>query len=110
MDKELIMYSRSYACSFVTLAKAVLDKEGIPFHEIFIDKDREALDRVVEWTGFRAVPTLVAANAGEVLPYESPDPLPRGHSPRGVNRGSMITEPDKSQLRQWLQNNGFVNG
>jgi glutaredoxin len=103
------MYSRSYSCSFVTLAKAVLDKEGVPFHEILIDQDREALDRVVEWTGFRAVPTLVAANLGEVLPYESPEPLPKGHSPRGVNRGSMITEPDRTQLRQWLKNNGFVS-
>jgi hypothetical protein len=88
----------------------VLESEGVPYREIHIDQDEGALRRVLDWTGFRSVPTLVAANSGEVLPFEPPKPLRKGKSPRGIDRGSIITEPDDRQLKKWLKKHGFTNG
>jgi glutaredoxin len=109
MTKQLVMYSRTTGCPFITVAKRVLDDHALSYHEIFIDKDMEARRRVLEWTGFLSVPTLVVAEAGEVLPYQTPPSLPVGSSPRGINRGSMITEGNIEQLEIWLAENGFIN-
>lgn len=109
MTKQLVMYSRTTGCPFITVAKRVLDDHALSYHEIFIDKDMEARKRVLEWTGFLSVPTLVVAEAGEVLPYQLPPALPAGSSPRGINRGSMITEGNIEQLEVWLTQNGFIN-
>ncbi len=68
----------------------------------------EARQRVLDWVGFYSVPTLVIANPGEVLPYEEPEALERGLSPRGIDRGSMLTEPGASQLKQWLTHHAFI--
>ena len=40
---------------------------------------------------------------------QAPAPLPKDASPRGVNRGPMLTEPSEEQLKQWLQQNGLLN-
>jgi glutaredoxin len=108
-DKRLVMYSRTYGCPFITLAKRVLADHAISYHEIMIDKDAEAKARVLDWTGFLSVPTLVAAAPGELLPITPPDPLERGESPRGVDRGSMITEPNHDELQNWLLHHGFIS-
>lgn len=108
--RDLIMYGRSYGCPFITIAKKVLEEEGVDYHEIHIDDDDEARQRVIEWTGFRSVPTLVLADPGELVPFEPPAPLARGKSPRGIDRGSMITEPDDLQLKRWLENHGLLKG
>lgn len=108
MTKQLIMYSRSSGCPMMTLAKRVLDDYHIPYREIFIDRDPIARQRVEEWTGFLSVPTLVIANEGEVIPYEPPAYLPKGDTPRGVNRGSMITEPNVKELTEWLMQHHFI--
>lgn len=102
MEKELIMYSRSSGCPMMTLAKRVLEDYNVPYREIFIDQDKIARQRVEDWTGFLSVPTLVIARAGDVLPYEEPAYLPKGDTPRGVNRGAMITEPNIRELTEWL--------
>lgn len=107
-DKELVMYNRTWGCPFATIATIVLKKYNIPYREIYIDRDEEARERVLRWTGFSSVPTLVVAEPNSDLPYNDPAPLAKGHSPQGVNRGSMITEPYESQLVQWLQENGFI--
>jgi glutaredoxin len=109
MERELIMYTRTMGCPFVTTAKRVLADYQIPYQEIFIDKDSDARERVQTWTGFQAVPTLVIAPAGEILPYEPPAFLARGDSPRGINRGSMITEPRADELKAWLVQHGLLN-
>ena len=70
MAYELVMYSRTRSCPFVRTAKRVLDRENIPYREIFIDQDPEAEQRVIAWTGFKSVPTIIVARPGEVLPYE----------------------------------------
>lgn len=103
------MYTRTAGCPFVTVAKRVLSDYALPYQEVFIDKDPEAKQRVLEWTGFLAVPTLVVSHNGEGLPLEEPDPLPKGASPRGIDRGAMITEPTQQQLVAWLEKHQFVS-
>ncbi|MCA9907687.1 MAG: glutaredoxin family protein [Anaerolineae bacterium] len=105
---ELVMYSRSTGCPFVTLAKRVLDEYGVAYREIYIDQDAEAKRRVTEWTGFLSVPTLVVAEPGDDLPVSEPSFLERGRSPRGLDRGSMITEPGAEELSRWLLKHGFI--
>lgn len=107
---ELVMYSRSSGCPYMSIAKKVLGEHDIPYSEIFIDKDPEAKQRVLEWTGFLSVPTIVVAEAGEILPYETPSPLESGASPRGIDRGAMITEARATELEAWLEKHGFING
>jgi glutaredoxin len=102
------MYHRTSSCPFVTLAKRVLKDYQVAYHEIFIDKDEIARLRVLEWTGFLAVPTLVVARKGDVLPIEPPSFLDKGRSPRGIDRGHMITEPSEDELSAWLLKHGFI--
>lgn len=110
MDKRLIMYSRSTGCPFVSIARRVLEQHRIPYQEIHIDQDETTRERVVAWTGFLSVPTLVVAEAGTALPYVEPTFLKPGRSPRGIDRGPMITEPGADQLTNWLQKHGFIQG
>lgn len=107
-DKELILYSRTIPCPDCDRAKRLLDEHGLPYKEIMIDLDPEAQARVKQWTGFHSVPTLVIARAGDVGPVTEPRPLEPGRSPRGVDRGPLITEPDAIGLRHWLAAHGFI--
>lgn len=109
MHKELVMYSRTWGCPFITVAKHVLGDYGVIYREIMIDIDSAARERVLRWTGFLSVPTLIVANPGEILPYSVPAPLDAGCSPRGIHRGSMITEPNADQLVGWLTEHGFID-
>lgn len=108
MKKQLVMYSRTTGCPYISVAKRTLDDFALGYHEIYIDKDMDARKRVLEWTGFLSVPTLIVAQAGEILPMEDPQSIPKGSSPRGINRGSMITEANADQLKQWLTQHGFI--
>ncbi len=107
-DRELVMYGRSAYCPYQSIAKRVLTEHQVPYRLIGIDQDPEARRRVIEWTGFESVPTLVVARPGEDLPYEEPAPLERGASPKGIDRGSMLTEPGEEALIQWLRKQGFI--
>ena len=106
---ELVMYSRETPCPFVSLARRVLAQQNVPYRELFIDHDKHAEQHVLEWTGFLSVPTLIVTHPGEVLPYASPMVLTPGSSPRGIDRGTMITEPDETQLVAWLQRIGLLS-
>ena len=105
---ELVMYTRTRSCPYVRAAKRVLERENVPYREIYIDRDDDARQRVQDWTGFLSVPTLVVARTGEDLPYAEPDPLPSGSSPKGVDRGTMITEPGEIKFEDWLRRHGFI--
>ena len=107
MSKELVMYTRTIGCPYVSVARRVLQQQNVPYREIFIDQDRDARDRVLRWTGFLSVPTLIVTHNGDDLPLEEPDPLPVGSSPRGIDRGAMITEPSAEQFMAWLQKHGL---
>jgi glutaredoxin len=106
--KQLVIYSRTMPCAYTNIAKRVLKNAGISYQEINIDADLEARQRVLGWTGFLSVPTLVLANPGEILPYEDPAPLPKGASPKGVDRGSMLTEANAEQLEAWLRKHQLI--
>lgn len=108
MSKELVMYARTSSCPFVSLAKRVLDAHHVPYREIYIDRDGAARQRVLDWTGFLSVPTLIIAQPGENVPCEPQAPLEAGYSPRGIDRGTMITEPNMEELTRWLQRHGFI--
>jgi glutaredoxin len=110
MEKELLMYTRTFGCPYVTIAKRVLHDLDIPYREIYIDKDPIARQRVRDWTGFLSVPTIVVVRVGEVLPISEPAPLPPNTSPQGIDRGAIITEPREQQLRDWLKKHGFLTG
>jgi len=92
----------------MTIARRVLKEYNVPYTEIFIDKDPNAQAKVLAWTGFQSVPTIVIAEKGEYLPYEDVDELPAGASPRGVDRGVMLTEARADELKVWLQKHGFI--
>lgn len=106
---QLVMYTRTAGCPFVTLAKRVLDDYAIPYREVFIDKSDRDRQRLLDWVGFLSVPTLIVAEPGQIEPCAPPAPLERGLSPRGINRGTMITEPNIAQLTAWLVQNGLLN-
>jgi len=109
-DKALIMYSRTIPCPDCFRARRLLEENAIPFQEVMIDLDPNARAYVEELTGFRAVPTLVVARPGESTPIVEPRPLEPGRSPRGIDRGPVITEPDMVALRRWLLGHGFIAG
>jgi glutaredoxin len=109
MVKEVVMYSRTQGCPYVTTAKRVLQEAHVPYREIHIDKDPEARNRVLYWTGFLSVPTLVIAENGSSLPISAPEPLPEDAiSPRGIDRGTMITEPSADELMAWLRKHNLI--
>jgi glutaredoxin len=98
----LVMYSRTYGCPFISVARRTLNKYTLDYQEIMIDLDTEARERVLAWTGFLSVPTLVLADHGSLLPFAEVSPLEIGKSPRGINRGAMLTEPNENELTEWL--------
>jgi glutaredoxin len=105
---ELLVYSRSYGCPYITIAKRVLSEHALAYREIYIDKDADAKARVIEWTGFQSVPTIVVTESGGLLPIAPPSPLAKGASPRGIDRGAMITEASFDELERWLRKHGFI--
>ena len=109
-DKALIMYSRTIPCPDCERARQLLDDLAVPYREVMIDLDPAARGLVENLTGHHSVPTLVVARPGEGTPFPEPNPLEQGRSPRGVDRGTVITEPDMVSLRRWLMGHGFVVG
>lgn len=109
MTAELVMYNRRKPCPWVVVAVQTLQLHGIAWREVLIDEDDAARRRLLDWVGFLSVPTLIVAAPGSDLPLEEPAALAAGTSPRGIDRGSMITEPGMAQLSAWLQRNGLLN-
>lgn len=107
-DKELLMYSRSYGCPYISVAKRVFTDHALAYRELFIDKDADAKARVLAWTGFQSVPTIIVTEKDGLLPLEAPSPLAKGASPRGIDRGMMITEASVEELERWLRKHGFI--
>lgn len=109
-EKSLIMYSRTIPCPDCARARRLLTEYAVPFREVMIDLDPAARGYVEALTGHHAVPTLVVARLGEDTAIVEPRPLELGRSPRGVDRGPVITEPDLISLRRWLAGHGFIVG
>jgi len=107
-NRELVVYARTTYCPYLDIARKVFKKYRIATREIMIDQDVSAAEKVIAWTGFRSVPTIISAETGMDVPYTEPEPLAPGASPRGVNRGPMITEASTEDLEAWLRQEGFL--
>ncbi len=104
---RLVVYVRSSFCPDVWRWQRWVSQHEIEFTELDIDVDPAAYARVLEWTGHESVPTLVIAPDDGVEPIEEPAPLP-GRSPRGVDRGTMLTEPNPGQVEAFLDRWGVA--
>ncbi|MFQ6015728.1 MAG: glutaredoxin family protein [Anaerolineae bacterium] len=89
-------------------AEEFFGKHGISYRTVNIEEDKAAARKVKGWTGFHTVPTIVIADEGSTEPFSPPSPLAKRQSPRGVNRGSMISEPSDEQLEEFLRQHGLL--
>lgn len=109
MSRRLVVYMTPW-CPDCRDVQGALRAWGVSFVTVNIREDRSAAARVRGWTGFESVPTLVIADEEGNEPFEPPAPLPPGRGPAGVDRGSLLTEPKRDQLRAWLVKNGLLAG
>ncbi len=107
MANHLVLYMSPWCINCLDTQEALAEWR-VEHVVVDIKKDRAAAGRVRTWTGFESVPTLVIAEADSVDPCPPPAPLPAGSSPRGIDRGTMLTEPNRKQLRAWLVKNGIL--
>ena len=108
MEKEIVMYTRGGFCPDVNHARRALQRWRLPFREINVRKDPEALQRCLDWNGCVAMPVIVIACPGEDVPIEPPLPLAPNQSPRDVDRGSMISEVSQQALQTFLTRHSFL--
>lgn len=108
MSREIVLYTRSTPCGDVARTRQDLASRGLSCREIDIEKDTAAAKRLEEWTGFLAVPTVIVAESGSDLPIHAPAGLTPGMSPRNVDRGSMISEPNTQNLDVFLEHHGLL--
>jgi glutaredoxin len=107
MPKQLVVYFTAW-CPSCQDAQAALSEWGVEARRVNIARDRDAAERVRMLTGFESVPTLVVVDGDGVDPIEAPLPLPPGKGPRGIDRGTVLTEPTRTQMRTWLIKHGFL--
>lgn len=107
MSKRLVMYMSPW-CSGSADSQRALNEWQVPVTTVNMKEDRDAAARVKRWVGFESSPTLLIAEGDSLEPYEAPAPLAAGKSPRGIDRGSMLTEPTRPQLRAWLVGHGLL--
>ncbi len=107
MSKRLVMYMSPW-CSTSADTQRALNEWQVTATMVNMKEDRAAAARVKGWVGFESSPTLLVAEGDSLEPYEAPAPLATGKSPRGIDRGSMLTEPTRPQLRAWLIKHGFL--
>ncbi|MFQ5945342.1 MAG: glutaredoxin family protein [Anaerolineae bacterium] len=108
MTKRVVMYSRERSCADVDVARRVLSILRVPYQEINIEEDESARERVMAWTGRATVPTIVIAEGSGVEPLEPVGTVTPGSSPRGVDRGALISEPSADELRAFLEKHDLV--
>jgi glutaredoxin len=104
---RLVVYVRSRVCPDVARWRRWLQQHELDYVELDIDTDADAYERVLRWTGFESVPTLVIAPGDGLDPIEAPSALPAGRGPRAIDRGTMLTEPNPGQIAPFLERNGI---
>jgi glutaredoxin len=107
MSRQVVVYVSPW-CSQSQDTQRALGEWGVAFTVVDIKADRAAAARMRQWVGFESVPTVVIAEGESLEPYELPKPLMPGSGPRGIDRGSMITEASRAELRAWLVKNGLL--
>lgn len=108
MTRQIIVYMSPW-CGNSADTQRALKEWGVPATFVNIKEDRAAAARLRSWVGYESVPTIILADEGCVEPCEKPAELATGKSPRGIDRGSMITEATRVQLRSWLVKNGILS-
>ena len=98
---QLFMYTRERTCGDQQLARTSLQEFGVPYTEVNISREPDAALELQELIGCLAVPTLLVAD-GQRHPIEPPTPIGPYQSVRNVDRGSVISEPTRDGLRQFL--------
>jgi hypothetical protein len=109
VEKELVLYGQTRYSPYVALARDLLTRYKIPFREIDVQAQPTMAERVTTWTGRLSLPTLIVAAPGSDLPLAPPAPLDPGQAPRGIDRDSLISEPNNQQLEDWLYKQGFLD-
>ena len=107
---RLVVYARSSFCPDVARWRRWVSDHPLQYTELDIDRDSEAYEKVLAWTGHESVPTLVIAPDDGLDPIEQPSPLPGGRGPRAVDRGTMLTEPNVGQIGPFLDRHGISYG
>jgi glutaredoxin len=107
---RLIVYGRSSFCPDMMRWNRWIASNPLEYIEFDIDADDTAWQKVTGWTGHESVPTLVIAPDDGFDPIEDPTPLPAGRSPRGYDRGVMLTEPNPGQVELFLDRHGIPYG
>jgi glutaredoxin len=108
MAKQLVCYVTTW-CPSCHAAQNALEEWGVRARLVNIGRDREAAGRVRALTGFESVPTFVVVDGESIDPIEPPSPLPAGRGPRGIDRGSVLTEPTNAELKTWLTKHGLLS-
>ncbi|HTP08055.1 MAG TPA: glutaredoxin domain-containing protein [Anaerolineae bacterium] len=98
---QLFMYTRERTCGDQQLARLCLQEFGVPYTEINISREPDAALELQELIGCLAVPTLLIADE-QRRPIAPPTPIGSYQSVRNVDRGSVISEPSREGLRQFL--------
>ena len=98
---QLFMYTRERTCGDQQLARLCLKEFGITYTEVNISQEPDAAQELQDLIGCLAVPTLLVADE-ERRPIAPPNPIGLGRSVRNVDRGSVISEPSREGLRQFL--------
>ena len=109
MEKELVLYGQTRYSPYVALARDLLTRYKIPFREIDVQANPMMADRVTTWTGRLSLPTLIVTLPGSDVPLTPPTPLETDQAPRGLDRDSLISEPNNQQLEDWLHKHGFLD-
>ena len=107
MAKRLVMYMSPWCSTSVDTQRA-LHAWRVAATMVNMKEDRAAAARVRGWVGFESSPTLLIAEDDSLEPCAPPAPLVAGSSPRGIDRGTMLTEPTRPQLRAWLVKHGML--
>lgn len=106
---HLLMYTRSSGCPDQAATRRYLQEFGLKPIEVNISTQTDAAQALVDLVGCLAVPTLAAVN-DQHEPIDPPYPIEPGRSVRNVDRGSVISEPTREGLRQFLIRHGFLSG
>ena len=78
---ELVMYTRTSGCPFVSLARSVLQKENVVYREVYINRTRKPASACwIGWAFFRAdldrhCPSKRPPGRGPGAPRQGPQPV-----------------------------------
>ncbi len=104
---QLFMYTRERTCGDQQLARLCLQEFGVAYSEVNISQEPDAAQELQDLIGCLAVPTLLVADE-ERRPIAPPSSIGPGRSVRNVDRGSVISEPSREGLRQFLVKHGLL--